>query len=482
MPETITERNRLGQTPLHLAADWPWGTSQLLAAGAPVDVSDENGAYPVNYASKVECWTTFEILLASDSPILGSGLRSFYNDFGLFGLNCISLPPQTFDHICIALVDRRKRLVRLAMRILTAAEYADLVSSNPGIIDSKAREVYNIIASRGCQIQSALCVPSTSSTVYHTRYLKPKEMSKLYNAGFREVDTPNSSGETPFMAAAYAMGETKSFRACEWLISKGTDPLRKVSGFGTVQIHYVAARMKETVVWKLEDWHEDSEEACLSRAAFTDLEYGVRFITRESSLPIRDQCQCACSTDGCSPLHLLLKLTLTDICKRIIYGWCTCRKFKRQQRAFPEKKGIPEECVQSYGDMLYYFAKWALEVAYEHQDIPNSAYLEAIRLFVFFELELTHTCCELGIWNRIEQPKSLGEVHEIQEEERELLLELETLCAEGNARRALYDGPFNEFLRDFLVEVRERPQARLTKEEIRKIEEIGVVLEQDIEE
>jgi len=77
-------------------------------------------------------------------------------------------------------------------------------------------------------------------------------------------------------------------------------------------------------------------------------------------------------------------------------------------------------------------------------------------------------------------PNAEDELHEIQEEEKQTLLNLETLCKEGSALLALYDAPFYEFLNNFLSEVRARPQAKLSKENIRNIEEIGVVLEQDL--
>jgi hypothetical protein len=129
--------------------------------------------------------------------------------------------------------------------------------------------------------------------------------------------------------------------------------------------------------------------------------------------------------------------------------------------------------------MIYFFANLVLEITYEPQEIPSSAYLDVIRLLLFMELGLTHTCCAVEPYLRIGQPKSLDEVCEIQDEERELLIDLETLREEGNTRRAQYNGPFPEFLGVFLLEGKQRPQKNISKEDIRKIEEIGVVLDLD---
>jgi hypothetical protein len=229
------------------------------------------------------------------------------------GLNGKNLPPQTFERLCNALADRRRRLAELAERVLTSTEYAELVSSNHGLLDSKSREVFNSISDRGCPIPSALQVSSKSSTVYHRVHLKPEEMSKLWDAGFRDIDTINSLRATPFMLATHAQAANRSVSVCKWLISKGADPLREVSSFSSTQIHYFAAGMAFFVLVKLRRLHKDSPERALSRAAFANLEYGVRFIIRGSSLVIQDQCQCGCSIGGCSPLHLLLKYTLADI-------------------------------------------------------------------------------------------------------------------------------------------------------------------------
>jgi len=52
-PDSINERNSLGQVPLHLCAKWPWGTNQLLAVGAATDITNNDGLYPIDYASKL---------------------------------------------------------------------------------------------------------------------------------------------------------------------------------------------------------------------------------------------------------------------------------------------------------------------------------------------------------------------------------------------------------------------------------------------
>jgi hypothetical protein len=477
-PCSINERNSLGQTPLHLAADWPWATNRLLAAGTPADIGDKTSLYPLNYASMVCCWAVFESLLDSGSPILAHGNGPFsWNKLGLFGLNAESLPPQTFSHLCIALADRRKRLKELATRVLSSTEQSKLISSNPGLLDSKAGEVYKTISDRYYEIPSDLQVPLNTSTVYHTPRLKPAEMSKLYDIGFREVDTQDNFGYTPFMVVVSNWRHITDVSVFEWLISKGVDPLAKIGKSGTAYIHYLAISLAGSALERLESLHRRSQT--LSVAAITDFIPGLRFIIQEAGLEVKDQCQCRCSPDGCSPLHLLLNYTLSYLHLSISEESYGCADCKFRLKTLPEQEGILEKCVGDYSRSIYYFVTWVLEFVYENEGIPHSAYQNVIRLFLFLELGLTHTCLTSRHWIHMDlMPED--ELHEIQEEEKETLLDLETLCKEGSALLALYEAPFYEFLNDFLSEVRARPQAKLSKENIRNIEEIGVVLEQDL--
>jgi hypothetical protein len=74
--------------------------------------------------------------------------------------------------------------------------------------------------------------------VYHVRNLNCEELQKLYDVGFREVDAIDL-GKTLLMDAAYDLKYGRSIRVCEWLISKGANPLKEVNPFGTSQVHYL---------------------------------------------------------------------------------------------------------------------------------------------------------------------------------------------------------------------------------------------------
>lgn len=477
-PYAVNERNSLGQTPLHLSADWLWGTIRLLAAGARVDIPDEQGIYPVYYASALMCSATLEVLLASDSPI--SVPWAFHqNRLGLFGFRYEPLPVNIFEQLCDALADRRRRLVTLAKQVLPTVECTKLFGSSTGILDSRAWEVCNAIANTGIRIPSALQVPAGGFTVYHTGRLTTQNMQRLYDIGFRDVDTRDSLGETPLVVAARYMYR-EGAEVCEWLISKGADPLKEVTDFGTVQIHHLASAMANLAMGKIQRLHLHRKRRALSGKSFASLRSGIKLISENSNLMVKDYCRCACSPDGCSPLTVFLKNAIGQIYEESLdplEGDQGCSRCHHQERLLPETCGILEYCVQKCRESIYFLAIYALDVIYEQQEIPDSAFMEVVRLFLFMELELTHTCCAAYSYLRIGRPKSWEETREILDEERELLLDLEELCLEASTKRMFYDGQFNEFLQEFLLEVRERSRSGIDDEGIRRIEEIGVVLD-----
>lgn len=291
--------------------------------------------------------------------------------------------------------------------------------SDPGLLDSNARKVCNIIQDRGIQISSTLLVPLNSLTVYHTKLLSSEELSKLYDAGFRDVDALDSLGRTSFMVAAGEIRDIADISVFEWLVSKGANPMKVVSDVGTVQLHYFAVQMAWVAFVNIWRSSRDGKKHRLSKEAFAYFESHVRFTIRQSGLIIKDQCQCGCCRDGCSPLHLLSKKkTLILIYVAVVDGRHKIWSYDDKEDAFTETQGSDEKYIQYCLGILCNLITRALEIAYEHLEIPDSAYREAIRLFLFLDLGLTHTCCGSNAYPKIGKRKSRDEVFEIQEEER----------------------------------------------------------------
>jgi hypothetical protein len=312
------------------------------------------------------------------------------------------------------------------------------------------------------------------------RNLNCEEPQKLYDVGFREVDPIDFSGKTPLMVAAYDLKYGRSIRVCEWLISKGANPLKEVNPFGTSQVHYLGigiAPLANRTILRL----HTQEEQLLSKTLFSSLLPSVQLLFQDSYRMSKDGCRCRCSPHGCSPLTMFLRHVLNGIG---LCSSCHCRGHASQGHLNYLEDEYVRQCWQDQCDILYFLVDWLLDTIYGQQEIPDSAYHEVINLFLFLELGLTHTCCASYSSCSINwiRPKLQYEVHEIQEEEGEILRELEMLCTEGNARRVSHHGPFSGFLRVFLLEVQVMPSNEISEEYIRKIEEIGVVLDADTEE
>lgn len=477
----MNERNSLGQTPLHLSADWSCGTTRLLAAGARVDIGDRDNVYPLYYACNANCLRTVQALIAADSPIdlgiqpLGRlERRRFRKGWGV-------LPPEIFDQVCAGLSDRRRRLAELARRVLPNAKYKELLRNNVDLFDSMAAEAYRKIVKKGFRVPSALRVSDNRTSVYHTHSLSSEEMQKLYEAGFREIDAlrHRAGGPwghiqmTPLMTAVENLDASADLRPLEWLISKGANLLKEVTTFGAFPIHWLAATL--TCLHVMNSIDNFQPTLRLPQEAYLDLRSSFQLISKGSNLMATDRCRCGCVLNGCSSINFLLKH---------MFGLAgdTLKSRNRHRWRF---EAAPKTFMQWNLEDFCFFANWIVETAYGHREILESTYNEVVRLFLFWELELTHTCCTSG-FNRssrygwtIWKLKSWEEVCEIRDEERELLLDLDNLCSEASTRRKLYDGPFNEFLQAFLHEVRERPRTKIGEEDIKNIEEIGVVLDYD---
>ena len=143
----------------------------------------------------------------------------------------------------------------------------------------------------------------------------------------------------------------------------------------------------------------------------------------------------------------------------------------------------PQICAASTRYSLSFFADWILRFFDKEEDIQETSFEEITRMFLFTELQLTHTCCRLpdawfGCVDRFSSMQQ-DEVCEIQDEEEELILEFESLCTEANRRRQTFPGSFCDFLFEFMNELDDRPRGQISKENAEGIRELGVVLDED---
>jgi len=473
--DAIIERNKLGQTPLHLSAGWPWGIDRLLSAGASVDVADKTGCYPINYASRISCLKSVERFVAADSPMVN--LRDLFNpgDYWFREYYAVdeALKQQIFHMLVTALAERRRQLAELAKDVLASSDYEVLLGSIPGLPDRTAYRIYKKILASGIGVPPALQVPERHFSVYHCVWrLKLEEANVLYNAGFHDIDVLDDGGQTPLIWAAQWLTTSYDSSVCEWFISKGADLLKKATKIGIIQIHFLANQFGICA--------QDSMWMTHSSRSFDGGTQGIakllplmEFVFKEDCVGVSDDCLCECSVHGCSSLNFLVRTFLRD------FGSAACWNCKhKSERIF----GHPDEpfsaqCVPRYWKAWFAFLERGLEAVYGQQHIPDTITVGATRLFLFAELGLTHTCCQLN-WpwrRRYHDRRSPEEISEIQDEERVLIEDLDSLCEKASIRRADYQGSFTDFLQEFLQEVRGRKPKPISKEDRRKMEEIGVV-------
>ncbi|KAL8974628.1 MAG: hypothetical protein Q9197_001140 [Variospora fuerteventurae] len=220
----VSAQNLLGQTSLHLAADWPWACEALLKAGADLSITDLHEYLPLSYACFQNCLESVQILLAANSPLS----RSYY------GLSVMKVAFDTVDNkmIHMALINelasRRKRLLTNSQALLPRHIFEELTSSLKGLPDIEAFFLIRALLEAGDNIDPHhWCY--TSSSVYDYEKITPEIAELFFEAGFTDLEGKDSYGLTvPLRTAMQAYRPkhgTVMLAKLHWLLSK-SDSLR----------------------------------------------------------------------------------------------------------------------------------------------------------------------------------------------------------------------------------------------------------------
>lgn len=96
------------------------------------------------------------------------------------------------------------------------------------------------------------------------------------------------------MVASRSATLGEAVKACEWLISKGADPLKEVNGCGTVQIHTFSSKMARITIETMRDLHGHQHERSLSlsSAAFANLKSSIQLLYQNPHSIVKDPCRC----------------------------------------------------------------------------------------------------------------------------------------------------------------------------------------------
>jgi hypothetical protein len=347
------------------------------------------------------------------------------------------------------------RSSRLRVRDLGFANLPEQVAKrfsldSNSVPDIYSQEILQQLIKRGINVPASIqSLSSQPGSIYHWCGAENPELLKyLYNDGFQDIDA-EWHGITPLMAQ-------HSLHTIDFLIKRGARlndriPIEIVehaaealaSGRSCLTIHKVTSAI--------------SDEIDLSHPnASITIRNRFHQIFKDTS---KDISRCKCSTDGCSPLSIVVRNLLS---RRFPYG-----KYKILSIATFLEALISQHDGPSYQENLDQMAQIFL------------------RNITFLELGLTHTCCTYRRFYSLDQypeplvfTRSPDEIAEIQDEECVLIRLLDVLVEEFMAKFKEIRGPLSAFVEEYW-----RPRMRsvneeavLDEEEIAKIRQVGVVV------
>ena len=475
-PHLINEINGLANTPLHLAAGWPYGIRTLLQHGACLNTTDQGGWTPLYYAIELGFSETVSVLMKADCSLI-LGRWAIHDDLLEHATSAfLKVHPdrwsvsqeartEVLDTVISSLAERRHNLQTRLAALSIAAKI------NPGVFqDDRILDEYAQYAE--CVEEDAMRVdddmPRYASsllpdrrTVYHVSHLTVEVAEKLWQIGFRDIDVPNEQGLTPLMCRRFS-NLIDALDVSSWLIQKGAklhrlqhrtqdydaDPTTRAMELPLVNsaLHHVAYNIGDSATYLAK--REQSGHAKRLQIELHRLCKEARLLAGIVLLDVScDDCVCACSLQGCLASTMMLK----SFEKNFFLASSRRKWFVLATEYLIDLVGSSDSC-------------------------PDWLAKELIRYQTFKELELRHTCCK-GNYSLGLIPCDAEEQAEIQDEDHEKIEILESLLEEFEEHRGNQD--VLSFLKGYWamrMDQVHREQGHVDKEALR---EIGVVLHKD---
>jgi hypothetical protein len=470
-PSLCFDSNALGMTPIHLAVGWPDGLKKLLnRSGLPV--SFEGWRTPLIYSSSY----TSSLCRGRDNPTLCSNCSCFECTEIILRYDCSLRVRDLKEAITFAsrrtklklfehLKDRRVRLHNFAIEKLSP-EDCNLLGLSPGQIpDAKANEIVERLQQEGWKIPEPLQIGTKKSprsywgSVYH--FIDCTATADMLLAlGFKDFDSMDTIGRTP-------LSKANSPEYALWLIDHGANAASPLGSIGSklnqTAVHGVAYQLGRCLFdfckgdKDREKWGKLADEA---RKCLVDL---------TCNMDAPDNCRCACSQQGCTPFTAILKTALEPRYTCFPYHSTSRRaRIANLQKAFKQiTQPIPLDVFGLPG-------------------IP----LASLRFLTFEALGIRHTCCRCYCELRA---SSLGDAYdeedlqELIEEDNSLVEILEQLMQEFETGYNPSDENLLQFVRRYWTHrmeevLEEMDVCKLSDEQQRKLEEIGVIVYEEMEE
>lgn len=458
----LKEVTSRGQTPIHLASNWPPGLKILLAAGGNelVNNSDRHRNLPIGYACELECIDSVRMLLESGSALSARSAWTEHEQILVYatrrGNGNKALRAILIDALC----RQRGGLYELALVTLPQDELDALALPPDRLPDHQAPKLQATLWNNRVKIPRSLVVTQFAGSVFHVIF--DVETAKLlFDLGFRDVNCPDTSGLTPIMRQCFRsdLKLKEGLQYFDWLLSHGCDLHRTVERDG--EFFYLPNVEAERFIGIFigQKFMEQSMFEVGCYCLEPRLKHLIHSVFTSAST---DSCVCACTSNGCSPIITML----------------------RSIEAYPYHI-VGESWVERVKEVRLWSLGWlekTIEASDNHYErLLNSA--DIIRFQTFEELGVRHTCCPVKLWGIKNGGLDDDEIRDIQSEDRFLINRLEELVLEFTQQYKQLEQPLTEFLKGPWASRMEEilKDQSLSDEELANIRDLGVVLRPDEE-
>ncbi|CAN9115910.1 unnamed protein product [Alternaria alternata] len=335
-----------GLAPIHFAVLWPTGLKMLLDRGVLVNPEDIYGRRPIHLAVVLGITDSVRYLLAEDcglfTPPSGDSLLQF-------ALRLKEPEKSQILRLLVpALIDRYKRLQNMASRFLPPSIFSKFELAPGQSREQKAPSMIETLIAHGIDVPQALELDGKGFYNFADHFssikMAPETASAFWDAGFREIDTPDNNGLTPFLQSWFSA----DFEMVDWFAQRGILMRSEHKSTPLTALHFYSARLR----FPGDGFARDVNAVPTS-------EHYMDMIRKEMGIPY-DDCRCACSPGGCAPIKFLFDPDIED-------GMRKPRIRKWLENVRPSQ---------------------ALELEYVY-------HLTRYLLFDFLDGE--HTCCYLGL-------------------------------------------------------------------------------------
>ncbi|KAJ5611871.1 hypothetical protein N7528_008976 [Penicillium herquei] len=348
--------NMQGLSLLMLAVGWPEGVRILLDFGVdaskvdlkrceygPVDADDPESA---GYSDSITLLLQAGCILRSDSI-----------------MKC--RPERSRSLMIDEYAKRRKKLYTIAQACLSLETLDEILGpgSPESLLDVHASRVYANLIKNGCPVavdRSLEGKPGNFVPVYHHAITDNTEpWDGLYQAGFRDIDIPDSRGLTPLMVCGLHWEFNE--KAAIWLVDKGATLSTRLPSLRTTVAHLLSSRVTENL-HSIIAGNRIGYKGRLNKLIGTIKERRDSVFLSPSA---QDCCVCACCEGACTTLLVALR-----------HSNSLLRHSRRPLEAF--------------GRTQY---SLLLSILIDLTDHTKTRDRSIIRLFTFEALGLRHTCC-----------------------------------------------------------------------------------------